>query len=108
MAKSFWEKLGQGVNRGLEKAKVIGASIGEEAEKHLDAAAARRNLRAAYEKLGEVCAGVRLDGADDADLEAALRDVEAAREQVASAESAEKPPKPATESAPDEDDPGDG
>jgi hypothetical protein len=104
MAKSFWEKLGQGLNRGLEKAKVVGASIGEEAEKHLDVGAARRKLRAAYETLGEICAGVRLDEAEEADLEATLRDVVTARERVASAERAAQPQEEASESAPDEDD----
>ena len=75
MARSFWEKLGQGVGRGLEKARAVGESIGEEAGKRLDAGSARRRLRAAHEKLGEACARVRLDGADEADLLAALGDV---------------------------------
>jgi len=104
MARSFWEKLGQGVGRGLEKARAVGESIGEEAGKRLDAGSARRRLRAAHEKLGEACARVRLDGADEADLLAALGDVEVAREQRATAVEAPSSPESTTGDLSDESD----
>ena len=80
MAKSFWEKVGQGVSRGLEKAREVGTSIGEGAEKRLDLGQARRALRRAHETLGEEVARARLDGQSrDSALDAALDDVRQAR-----------------------------
>lgn len=54
MAGSFWEKVGRSVGDGLQKAKDIGASIGEKGETILDKQDWRRRLRQAREELGRV------------------------------------------------------
>ncbi len=63
MAKSFWEKMGSSVGRGLEKAKDVGASIGESVGQKLDVGEAKRRMRLAHEELGQVVAQ-RLGGQD--------------------------------------------
>ena len=54
MAGSFWEKMGRSVGDGLQKARDIGASIGEKGEAILDKQDWRRRLRQAREELGRV------------------------------------------------------
>jgi hypothetical protein len=54
MAGSFWEKMGRSVGDGLQKARDIGASIGEKGEAILDKQDWRRRLRKAREELGRV------------------------------------------------------
>lgn len=54
MAGSFWEKVGRSVGDGFQKARDIGASIGEKGEAILDKQDWRRRLRQAREELGRV------------------------------------------------------
>ena len=54
MADSFWKKMGQSVGDGIQKARDIGASIGEKGEAILDKQDWRRRLRKSYEELGRV------------------------------------------------------
>ena len=54
MAGSFWEKVGRSVGDGLQKARDIGASIGEKGEAILDKQDWRRRLHKSREELGRV------------------------------------------------------
>ena len=54
MAGSFWEKVGRSVGDGLQKARDIGASIGEKGETILDKQDWRRRLHKSREELGRV------------------------------------------------------
>ena len=54
MADSFWEKVGRSVGDGLQKARDIGASIGEKGETILDKQDWRRRLHKSREELGRV------------------------------------------------------
>ena len=96
MAGSFWEKMGRSVGDGLQKARDIGASIGEKGEAILDKQDWRRRLRKAREELGRVV-DKELRGMgdppyklDDPAVKELLADIKLAEEELEKLELASK------------------
>jgi hypothetical protein len=89
---SLWERLGQGMAQGWEKAKEVSSRLGELATLKLDLKSARDHLESRYRLLGTMAADRLIDreegqvDASEAGVRAALEDIRSARAAVAAIE----------------------
>ena len=82
--KSFWERLGQGVAQGWEKAKEVSTRVGEYASLKLDIKNARDHLDSRYRLLGRSAAD-RLIDRGETTLESSESGVRAILDEIATA-----------------------
>ena len=85
--KSFWEKLGRSVGKGLEKAKETSVRLGEGAVARLDLKNAKDHLESRYRLLGRAVADRMVERKEPV-VEASDPAVKALLDEVAAAQAA--------------------